>query len=145
MSSINTGRWIAGGLVAGLIINVVEFIMNMFVVADDWKAVYAKMGLSEPGGAAVGGYVVLAFVLGLLVAWIYVAIRPRFGPGAATACKAAVAAWVGACLFPTMGWALMGGIPTRLLIISLVYTFIEVMIAGLAAGAVYHEGAAPAM
>lgn len=145
MSAMNTGRMIGGGLLAGLIINVVEFIMNMFVIADDWKEVYASMGVAEPGGAAIGGYVVLAFILGLLIAWVYAAIRPRFGAGPGTAFKAGLAVWVGACFFPTVGWVLMGGIGTKLLIIVLVYTLVEVVLGALAAGAVYHEGTAPAM
>ena len=145
MSAINTGRMIGGGLLAGLIINVVEFIMNMLVIADDWKEVYASMGITEPGGAAVGGYVVLAFILGLLIAWVYAAIRPRFGAGPGTAFKAGLAVWVGACFFPTVGWALMGSIPMRLVIISLVYTLVEVVLGALAAGAVYQEGRVPAM
>jgi hypothetical protein len=145
MSAINTGRMIGGGLLAGLIINVVEFIMNMFVIADDWKEVYASMGLAEPGGSAIIGYVVLAFILGLLIAWVYAAIRPRFGAGPGTAFKAGLAVWVGACFFPSVGWALMGGIPINLVIITLVYTLVEVVLGALAAGAVYHEGTAPAM
>jgi hypothetical protein len=145
MGAINTGRWIGGGLLAGLIINVVETIMNMFVIADDWKAVYTKMGVTEPGGAAIGEYIVLAFILGLLIAWVYAAIRPRFGAGLGTAVKAGIAVWVGACFFPTMGWMIMGGVPTNLAIIGLIYTFVEVVIGAVAAGAVYQEGHAPAM
>jgi xanthosine utilization system XapX-like protein len=145
MAAINTGRWIGGGLLAGLIINIVETIMNMFVIADDWKAVYDNMGMTEPGGAAIGEYIVLAFVLGLLISWVYAAIRPRFGAGPGTAFKAGVAVWVGANVFPTLGWMIMGGVPTNLAIITLVYTFVEVVVAALAAGAVYQEGGAPAM
>jgi xanthosine utilization system XapX-like protein len=144
MSAINTGRMIGGGLLAGLIINIVEMIMNMFVIADDWTVVYERMGMTEPAGAAIGEYIVLAFVLGLLISWVYAAIRPRFGAGPGTAVKAGIAVWVGACFFPTVGWMIMGGVPTNLAIITLVYTFVEVVAGALAAGAVYQE-AAPAM
>lgn len=142
MAAINTGRVIIGGLVAGLIINVVEFVMNMFVVAGDMKAVYEKMGMAEPGGAVIGGYVVLAFVLGLLLAWLYAAIRPRFGAGPKTAVIAALALWVGAALVPMVSWVMMGTYPMRLTIIGLVYGFVEFLIGALAAGAIYQEGAA---
>jgi hypothetical protein len=145
MAAINTGRVIVGGLVAGLIINVVEFVMNMFVLAGDMKAVYENMGIAEPGGAAIGVYVVLAFVLGLLLAWLYAAIRPRFGAGPKTAAIAALALWLGAALVPTVGWVMMGTYPGRLAIIGLVYGFVEYLIGALAAGAIYREGAAPAM
>jgi len=142
MGTINTGRVIAGGLLAGLIINIVEFVMNMFVIADDWSAVYQAMGIAEPGGSAMAGFVVLGFVLGLLIAWVYAAIRPRFGAGAGTAVKAGLAVWVGACVFPIVGWLLMGPVPMSLGIISLVYGLVEIVAGALAAGAVYQEGGA---
>ncbi len=145
MAAINTGRMIGGGLLAGLIINIVEMIMNMFVIADDWTVVYERMGMTEPAGAAIGEYIVLAFVLGLLISWVYAAIRPRFGAGPGTAVKAGIAVWVGACFFPTVGWMIMGGVPTNLAIITLGYTFVEVVAGALAAGAVYQEAGAPAM
>jgi len=141
MGAMNTARVIGGGLLAGLIINVVEFLMNMFVLRDAWSEVYAKMGVAEPGGGALAGYVVLAFVLGLLIAWTYAAIRPRFGAGPGTAVKAAVVVWVAAYLFPTVGWMLMGGIGTWLVLVTLAYSIVEVVLGGLAAGKVYQEGA----
>jgi xanthosine utilization system XapX-like protein len=142
MAAINTGRVIAGGLVAGLIINVVEFVMNMFVLAGDMKAVYDKMGVAEPAGGAIGGFVVLAFLLGLLLAWVYAAIRPRYGAGPRTAVTAALMIWLGACLFPIAGWVLMGMYPLRLASIGLLYGLVEFVIGALAAGAIYQERAA---
>ena len=142
MAAINAGRVIVGGLVAGLIINVVEFIMNMFVLAGDMKAVYEKMGMAEPAGAAMGVYVVLAFVLGLLLAWLYAAIRPRFGAGPRTAAIAALVLWLGSALVPMVGWLMMGTYPVRLVIIGLLYGFVEYLLGALAAGAIYQEGAA---
>lgn len=141
VGAINIGRVIGGGVLAGLIINVVEFVMNMFVLRDAWSEVYATMGVAEPGGAAIAGYVVLAFVLGLLIAWTYAAIRPRCGAGPGTAVKAAAVVWVAAYLVPTVGWMLMGGIGTWLVFVTLAYSIVEIVVAALAAGAVYQEGA----
>jgi hypothetical protein len=142
MAAINTGRVIAGGLVAGLIINVVEFVMNTFVLARDMKAVYDKMGVAEPGGGSIAGFLVLGFLLGLLLAWLYAAVRPRFGAGPRTAAIVTVVLWLGACVMPTAGWVLMGIYPMKLAIIGLVYAFVEFLIGALAAGAIYQEQAA---
>jgi hypothetical protein len=38
MSSINWGRVILGGLLAGVLINVFEFLLNGVVLANDWRA-----------------------------------------------------------------------------------------------------------
>jgi hypothetical protein len=139
MAGINAGRVIGGGLVAGLIINVVESIMNAVVLADDMMDVYAKIGVGEPGGGAIAGFLVLGFVLGFLIAWTYAAVRPRFGPGPRTAIMVAVAVWVAACLVPITGWMLLGAYPTGLGSIGLVYGFVEFLLAALAAGALYQE------
>jgi hypothetical protein len=145
MAAINTGRVIVGGLVAGLIINAVETVMNMFVLADEMKAVYAKMGIAEPGGSALAGFIVLGFILGLLLAWLYAAIRPRYGAGPKTAAIAALLLWLGACLVPMGGWVMTGMYPMRLAIIGLVYGFVEFLLGALAAGAIYREGHAAAL
>jgi len=145
MAGINMGRVIVGGLIAGVIVNAVEFIMNIVVLADDMRAWYAELGIAEPGGTAIGGFVVLGFVLGLLLAWTYAAIRPRFGPGPATAIKAGLAVWIGACAVPVVGWMLMDmGIPTRVGIIMLAYPLVELVLGAWAAAALYREEAAGA-
>jgi hypothetical protein len=38
MSSINWGRVILGGLLAGMVINVFEFFLNGVALAKDWQA-----------------------------------------------------------------------------------------------------------
>ena len=139
MAAINTGKVIVGGLLAGLVINVVETIMNMFVLMDAGRAMYDRLGIVEPGGAAIGGFMVLGFVLGMLIAWVYAAIRPRFGPGPQTAVTAGLAVWVGAALVPIAGWTIMGVFTTGYAVIGLVYGLVEFVLAGIVAGRVYRE------
>ena len=147
MAAMNTGRMIGGGLVGGVIINVIEFVMNGWILAGKMTDFYAKMGIAEPGGAALAWYIVLGFVLGILIAWTYAAIRPRFGPGPKAAFYAALAVWVGAVLVPIISWMLMDVWPWGLGIIGLIYGFVEFLIAALVAGAIYKEEAVapPAM
>jgi hypothetical protein len=140
MAAMNTGRVIVGGLVAGVLINIVEFVMNGLVLAGAMRDFYAKMGVPEPGGAALAWYVVLGFVLGILIAWTYAAIRPRFGAGPKTAFCAAVAVWVAGALVPIIGWMLMGMYAVWLGVIGLIYVFVEFLLAALVAGALYKEG-----
>jgi hypothetical protein len=39
------------------------------------------------------GWITTDFLLGLVVVWLYAAMRPRFGPGPRTAMVAAAAVW----------------------------------------------------
>ncbi len=141
MSKINMGRVILGGLVAGLLINVVEYVMNMYVLTDLWQHVAQRLGLpQQPSGAAIAGYLVLGFALGLLVAWTYAAIRPRFGAGARTAVCAGIAVWVGAVAIPGLSYHLMGMYGLHLMAIGWLYGLIELVLAAMIAGAMYKEG-----
>ena len=98
--AMNTSKVIVGGLVAGLVLNVLDFILNMYVVADRMKADANafKAGLGDQMGAMTGkqiaGYVIMDFVIGLLVTYTYAAMRPRFGPGTKTAVITALVFWI---------------------------------------------------
>jgi len=135
------GRVILGGLVAGLLINVVEYVMNMYVLADVSRHMMGELGLpAEPSGAVIVGYLVLGFLLGLLLAWTYAAIRPRFGAGPRTAVAAGFAVWVGAVLIPGLSYHLMGLYSLHLVAIGWTYGLVELVLAALIAGAMYKEG-----
>ena len=51
--------------------------------------------LMDPATATTSmiGWITTDFLLGLSIVWAYAAMRPRFGPGAGTAAKAALLVW----------------------------------------------------
>ncbi|OFW08671.1 MAG: hypothetical protein A3H96_08365 [Acidobacteria bacterium RIFCSPLOWO2_02_FULL_67_36] len=142
MSRINMGRVILGGLLAGLVINISEFILNMVVVGKQMEEAVAKLGLPPVGGAAIGMFTVLCFVLGIVMIWLYAAIRPRYGAGPATAVRAGVAVYFLSYVYPSLGTLAMGMFPGQLISIGLVWGFVEVMIAAVAGAWVYKEAPA---
>ena len=95
---IRLGRVVLGGLLAGLLINVLDFVLHGIWLADDWKQMAITHGVDQAAqqGGAMVGWVGLDFLAGLLLAWIYAAIRPRFGAGPLTSLAA------GAVLFLAM-------------------------------------------
>jgi hypothetical protein len=139
MAGMNVGRVIAGGIAAGIVINVVEGIMNTVVLGDAMRDMYAKMGVQEPAGSAIVVYMVLAFVLGFVVAWVYAAVRPRLGAGPRTAAIAGIVVWLTAGLVPVVGWYIMGMLTTWLLFVFLGYTLVELVAGALVAGVIYQE------
>jgi len=54
----------------------------------------------------------------VLLVWLYAAIRPRFGPGPATAAKAGVAAWFVGSLLVTLFSGRRKMMPQNLTIIT---------------------------
>jgi hypothetical protein len=141
MGKINYGRVVLGGLLAGVIISVGEYLLNEVVLREQMVAATANLGLAVPGGQQIAGFVAITFVLAIALVWIYAAIRPRFGAGVKTAIIAGVVTWlIGSCL-PTTGFTIMGVLPTNLAAITCAWGLVEIVIAAVAGAWVYKEAA----
>ena len=109
--AMNIKKVVIGGIVAGVVMNVIDFVTNTYIFGARMKAEADafKPGLSDKmmSGSAMVSYIVMDFVLGIALVWTYAAIRPRFGPGLRTATFAAVLFWLLALIF-LMGYLHMG-------------------------------------
>ena len=101
--AINTQKVLIGGFAAGVVLNVIDFVVNMFILGARMKAETDafKPGLSDQmnNGSTMASYIIMDFILGFALVWTYAAIRPRFGPGLKTATYAALLFWVLAGIF----------------------------------------------
>ena len=138
MGKINVGRVILGGLLAGLVMTVSEYILNTYVTADETSAIMQRLGLPQIGTEQIIGFVVLTFVVGIVLIWLYAAMRPRFGAGIKTAIIAAVALWVIAMISAT-GDVIVGITTADSLIVPGIWTLVETIVAAIAGGWVYQE------
>src|SRR5260370_41250894 len=96
MSRINTGRVILAGLAAGVVMDVMGFVINGAILRARWDDATKALGVDPAKMAAQGiaGWVLMGFVIGLAIAWITAAIQPRFAGGAGTGARARFAAWL---------------------------------------------------
>ncbi|MXW36957.1 MAG: hypothetical protein F4228_01690 [Acidobacteria bacterium] len=124
---MNVSGIIKGGLVAGLLINVSEYVLNMMVIP-----------VPEGAGGSIGFWVVYAFVMGLLTAYLYALIRPRCGAGPKTGVCAGLLVWALHTLLPAGGMWNMGMAPDGLPLM-LAWTAVELALAGVLAGMLYSE------
>lgn len=86
VAKINTGRVIQGGLLAGLVINVISILNNALILSDKYTAARAAgKFLLTPRFPFYPAWMIAMFLLGLELVWLYAAVRPRFGPGPVTA------------------------------------------------------------
>jgi hypothetical protein len=115
--AINTQKVLIGGIAAGVVMNVVDFVTNKYILGAQMTAASDafKPGLSAQmmQGSAVASYIIMDFVLGIALVWTYAAIRPRFGPGIKTAFYAAVLFWIVTAVAMS-GYLHMGMVPTGL-------------------------------
>jgi MFS family permease len=145
MGQINIGRVILGGLVAGIVINVFELILNLYVLADQARQAMQRLNLSaEFSVNQILGFNVLGFATGILIVGLYAAIRPRYGAGPKTAMGAGFMVWLIGYLVPNAGFALMGLFPVSLIVIALCVGVAETVLAGLAGAYLYKEENEPA-
>jgi len=91
VSKINQSKVLMGGLAAGAVLAALDFAINNFILADAWERVLQarNVDLSNTGGnGEVLKFLLIDLLFGLLIVWVYAAIRPRLGPGPGTAAKA---------------------------------------------------------
>ena len=142
MGKINMMKVVVGGLIAGLVLNVIDFVLFGMVLKDQMAAAMTSINRPAMTNAQIPWFVFLDFVAGIFLVWMYAAIRPRFGAGPATAAKAGVAAWfVGNLLVSLFMWPqhLMS---TNLTLITIVAALIEWPVACVIGAKFYTEGAA---
>ena len=139
MGRINVGRVILGGLVAGLVVNISETILNLVVVAQAMENALRARNAPAMGMGPIVGFVAFTFVLGIATIWLYAAIRPRFGAGAKTAAIAGLAVWFFAYVNPALAMALMGLFSMKLMTATTIWGLPEIVIAAVAGAALYKE------
>src|SRR2546428_9096401 len=88
MTGINVGRVIGGGLLAGVLMNVVDGLTNGVILGARWAEETKRLGIDMSGAAqsrSLAGWVTFDFLCGIVLVWLYASIRPRYGPGPKTA------------------------------------------------------------
>ena len=145
--AINTSKVLVGGIAAGIVLNVIDFITYTYVVVDkvtaEANAFKPGLGAMMMSGAAIKIYVIIDLVIGLLLIWTYAAIRPRFGPGPSTAAAAAVLFWLLACL-DAVGGLIMGMQTSGLFWTIAVISLVKLLLAAWVGAMLYKEDGAPA-
>jgi hypothetical protein len=139
---ISWGRVVLGGLAAGLVMNVGEAALHGGILGTDAVELFKRFGLADTAeGWQMALLVGVTFVLGLAAVWLYAAIRPRYGPGPATAIRAGLAVWVLAHLWSGvyLGAGFAGLITTRLAWIPVAWGLFEAPIGTLVGAWLYRE------
>ncbi|HEY2963270.1 MAG TPA: hypothetical protein VGJ37_12685 [Pyrinomonadaceae bacterium] len=139
MSNINFGRVILGGLVAGLVLNIGEFLLNEVVFVKQMEEMFARLNVPRPGGSFIGVAIGITFLLGIVIVWVYAMIRPRFGPGPKTAVIAAFVIWFCVYFYCGILNAALFGIPAYYTVTGMVWGIIEYALAAAAGAWLYRE------
>ena len=100
--AMNSSKVVVGGLVAGVVATIIGFVGFGMFLGPRFDAEAAAVARAIQGrgmsGAAIATNVIFQILTGVLLVWLYAAMRPRFGPGMKTALYAALVVWI--CGFP---------------------------------------------
>lgn len=125
---------------AGLIINVVEGVMNGVVLMSQWAEQMTSLNRSPAG--SVKQIIVLnlwGFAAGIMLVWLYAAIRPRFGAGPRTAIYAGLFTWLTICGMGNAVPVILHVYRLDLGLIGVSFEAVEMVLAALAGCALYRE------
>jgi hypothetical protein len=139
MSRINLGRVVIGGLLAGVIINIGEFILNGVLIREQMDAAMAALNRPPVDPMMIVWFVLFCFGFAIVLVWTYAAIRPRFGAGVKTAVCASTLCWGLGYLYPNLFFYVMNLFPRDMIILTSVWGLIETIVAGLAGAWAYTE------
>lgn len=140
MSGINNAKVIVGGLVAGVVVNAVNFVVNGVMLGPQWQAATVARGVDPAAieNSMLAGWVTSGFLLGIAIVWIYAAIRPRFGPGPSTAVCAGLVAWA-ISYIAYFSLAFTGMYPTSVVVMSTLGGLVGSVAAAYVGGRIYTE------
>ena len=140
--AINVSKVVIGGLAAGLVMNVSGFVVQGMLLGKRMEAEMLAVAPSLQGKGMSGGIiaarVLTQFVIGILLVWLYAAMRPRFGPGMRTAAYAAFVIWLCGFLF-YMDWLYLEMMTTATYAIVSVVMLVTLLIAAGVGGMLYKE------
>jgi len=139
MNKINFGRVLLGGIVAGIVLNVGEFLLNGIILAPHIEADMKRMGLTPPGNGFAVLAVTLTFIFSILAILVYAIIRARLEPGPRTAVLTALILWF--CVYAYSGTInmLLINVPPKLVLMILAWGLLEYTLGILAGAALYRE------
>jgi hypothetical protein len=136
---MNIAKVIIGGLLAGLVINVIDYIVNVPWLGEQWAVATKALNVTASEGGSAAGWVITDFLSGIVLVWLYASIRPRYGAGPKTAVIAGFSVWFIKCLV-FASYVFMSIYPLSLMGASAVGGYVAVIAGALAGCGIYKEG-----
>ncbi len=91
---MNTKRIVTGGVLAGLGIFFLDWVIHGWLLGPTWKNLELVGITKSPQGYTMPVIFVQELVVGLVLCWLYVLARPSLGPGPKTAFIMGTLAWL---------------------------------------------------
>jgi hypothetical protein len=142
MERINVGRVLLGGIVAGIVGNILGYLVDGVILAPQWTTAMQALGKGDFSIKQIIAFNLIGLAYGVFAVWLYAAMRPRYGAGPKTALLAGLAVWVAGVLLPNAGFMVaMKLFPRDLTAMTTLAGVVEWAAAILVGASVYKESA----
>jgi len=142
MGKLNMSRVILGGIVAGIVGDVLGYLVDGVLLAPRWADGMKVLGRSGFSTNQWIWFNLFGIASGIFAIWLYASIRPRYGAGPKTAILAGLAAWFAGVLLPNAGFMWAGGLfSAHLALYTTLGGIVEYVAGALAGAALYKEAA----
>lgn len=140
MGKINWGRVILAGIVAGIVWDIVDYLVDGVWLAARWADGMTSLGHTAFTAHQIVSFNILGIVGGIAFLWMYAAIRPRYGAGPRTAITAAIWFWIIGFLLPNLGFMWIPHLFSHhLTVYTTAGNLVELIVAGLVGASMYKE------
>ena len=140
--AIDTQRVLLGGLAAGVVGNIFGFVGFGMLLGPRMQAeaiaVAPALEGRAMGSAAITTNIAAQFLIGVLLVWLYAAMRPRFGPGLKTSLYSAMVVWVCGLVFHA-DWVLVGMMSMTTFVLASLLALLQVATAAAVGAWLYRE------
>ncbi len=129
-------RLIPCGLLAGGVINIIEWVAHKVWLDSQWNAAFAALGKVP---SFWGTFVAANFEVGIISIWAYRWLSQFYGPTRATALKSAGAMWVIFWVIPILGMQPFDIFPNYLLALVIIVGLLDAALGILPAIALFER------
>lgn len=139
---MNRQKIVVAGLVAGLVLNALDFVTYSYIVgaklASSMDAVNPSLSAAMSTSRAMVTSIVIDFLMGIVLVWLYAALRPRYGPGPRNALLSAFFVWLVSAFAFSM-FHTMGMMSLHLWLLMACIALVNLGLAALVGGRLYSE------
>ena len=141
MSRINYGRVLLGGLAAGVVANLCDTIIGMFIMADDMQRMVQRLGLDQRavnGVSTMTTWIIVDFIYATVIVWTYAVAIPRLGAGPKTAITVGLVIY-GVVTAVLLGFQTMGIFTIDSFIKNSILSFVSAVLVSWTGAKVYRD------
>jgi hypothetical protein len=136
---INISRLLLGGVVAGIVLDVLGYLVDGVWLQQNWADEMLALGKNEFTLSQIVKFDTLGIVFGIVSMLIYVGFRPLFGANWKTAIYAGVTAWVIGTFLPNISLMLVADLFSKHLTLYTTAGGLVEVVAGTVAGAALYK------